>query len=473
MIGLLAAVALAQSPSQDEALYQAVKANNLRGITRALDRGADPNAVHQTVRRRFLMRPRVTTTLATQVAAQRALKGDLRALTLLLEAGARPEPLTSRGMPAVAFSLKNGTASHVAATLELLLLHGADPQARFEDASVLDGVGDGVALAALPVLVNAGASSDTFLCETASATVSGTLLELGADPNAWCAGARPLLLAVGAQDAERATVLLDGGADVDGVGLLDRAPATALHVAGTIGWRPGVELLVSRGAQVNRAAGRLGNPPLSMAAGEGRVALIEAGAWRLSPQTPPEEWAIRPPDPMESGAVVASWLKRPDTPLPDEWELAFEGLNRATANYHVQLAKPASFVDVAAGLTPQELALGLGVGRVYCPLDDLSGRLRPKLSHLRAGLGRPTTKQRVGAVRTWTWKDVMARSANGTVFEVTGACPGPVRDMVGQRRQVARIALGPPLVEGVNWDRWDFVVAYYENGRITRIGRRF
>ena len=101
-----------------EALCVAADSGNLGAIRRALDDGADPNAL---VPGKFASGEEYETTVATALVAA-AGKGHLAAVVLLLDRGASPDKPNSRGTT----PLMNAAGQGLAAMVGLLAERGAD-----------------------------------------------------------------------------------------------------------------------------------------------------------------------------------------------------------------------------------------------------------------------------------------------------------------------------------------------------------
>lgn len=477
MIALLSLLALGAPPDPDAALLVAVRNNNIPGIREALQAGADPNSASTITRARFLRRSTTSVIPAIEVSLGPALGGDLRALTLLLEAGADANTATRAGSPLLHHVVQEGQPRRIAAVVDTLLTHGAEPNGLWMGAPLTRRTPPRVLRAILPRLIEGGANPGAYLCGARDAEVREQLLALDPDPNAWCGSGRPLTVATHGRDLAWMTALLDAGADPDGVGLLDLRgisrpePASALHIAANKRWTQGLELLLARGADPNVRAGRLGGTPLSVAEGEdAQEVLVRAGALRLDPDLPWSLWSLREPAPEEAGAYLAWWLEEEGRPLHPTWEPHFEPGSRSLPD-----ATLAALPQTAAGLSPE--ALGSVLEGAFDHCDALYSIDPPRLRELKRDLGRPTTRERDGALQTYTWeaasgRPAQARRADGQIFEVTGACGAESEGLIGQPMQALRAILGPPRVSGLDWDRWFRLIAYYdEDGRVVRTGR--
>jgi ankyrin repeat protein len=251
-----------------------------------------------------------------------AAQGDLKSARVLLAAGARPNDVhpetgqtaliiasTMGNTDIVAELLDNGadpnvadgntfTALHAAvrdsdygadhasrvaaaATVKVLLAHGANPNARINQKKQT--------VRALNEVSFQGATPLALAAEVNSLDAIKELVKAGADPNISTEqGTTPLMLAVGAgTDVQRmrsveerslaletAKFLLDLGVDVNAVGQFGW---TALHCATYQGLDDVIELLVGRGAKID-AFDKLGQTPLSISLS---VLTKDAGAKRL------------------------------------------------------------------------------------------------------------------------------------------------------------------------------------------------
>ncbi|MBO0751333.1 MAG: ankyrin repeat domain-containing protein [Bradyrhizobiaceae bacterium] len=236
--------------------------------------GARPNDVHPDTGQTALI---VASTM-----------GNTDIVALLLDNGADPNIKDANTFTALHAAVRDsdyGTdhASRVtaAATVKVLLAHGANPNARIDQKKQT--------VRAVNEVSFQGATPLALAAEVNSLDAIKELVKGGADPKiATEQGTTPLMLAVGAgTDVQRtrsqeeralaldtAKYLVDLGVDVNAVGQFGW---TALHCATYQGLNDVVEFLVSKGAKID-AFDALGQTPLSISLS---VLTKDAGAKRL------------------------------------------------------------------------------------------------------------------------------------------------------------------------------------------------
>lgn len=326
--------------SGETPLMEAALRGHLATVRALLDGGADPNAQETGGGQSALMwalserHSAVVEALVTHKADVNlrsksgstplmfAAQGDLRSARVLLAAGARPNDVhpdtgqtaliiaSTMGHTEIVVALLDSgadpnikdantfTALHAAvrdsdygvdhasrvkaaATVKVLLAHGADPNARLNQKKQT--------VRALNEVAFQGATPLDLAAEVNSLDAVRELVKGGADPKiATEQGTTSLMLAVGAAtDVQRtrsqeerglaletAKFLVDQGVDVNAVGQFGW---TALHCATYQGLNDVIEFLISKGAKID-AFDKLGQTPLSISLS---VLTKDAGAKRL------------------------------------------------------------------------------------------------------------------------------------------------------------------------------------------------
>lgn len=236
--------------------------------------GANPNAAHATNRQTALI---IASTM-----------GHTAIVEALLEAGADPAMRDANSFTALHAAVRDSdyggdhaSRAAAAATVKVLLAHGADPNARIDQKKQT--------VRALNEVSFQGATPLALAAEVNSLDAIKELVKGGADPRiATEQGTTPLMLAVGAgTDVQRtrppeeralavetARYLVGLGVDVNAVGQFGW---TALHCATYQGLNDAIEYLVSKGARID-AFDNLGQTPLSISLS---VLTKDAGAKRL------------------------------------------------------------------------------------------------------------------------------------------------------------------------------------------------
>ena len=239
--------------------------------------------------------------------------GNTEVVALLLDGGADANTRDANGFTPLLHAVRDSdygldAAAKAASVIvvKALLAHGADPNARLAldkektaaevkaqagAVGVRSANGGRVKRTAITIteVELEGATPVALAAECNNLGAVKALVEAGADPNiATAKGTTPLILAAGAgTDVQRARALderatavqteaylLDHGADINAHGQFGW---TALHAASYQGLNDVVELLVSRGADIN-SFDKLGQTPLSISLS---VLTKEAGAQRL------------------------------------------------------------------------------------------------------------------------------------------------------------------------------------------------
>ncbi len=246
-------------------LHYAALRGNVDAVTLLLERGADPNAAN-----------------AAEATPLHYGCGNERIVRVLLAKGAKPNPVSKLGVTPLM-----GAAAHAscAATVRLLVEAGADVNAIIPEAKI-------------GVLAHAILGGDRAAIRL--------LLERGANPNGG-EGYLPLVVAAYTGDLETASLLLDRGADVNSK---NEFFGHALNATFFTGADDVAALLIERRADLNlKSTAGHGTPPMVFAA------YNETGSTRIAQLLAAHKVSLDATN--DAGESAFSWaLKRgPDTPL--------------------------------------------------------------------------------------------------------------------------------------------------------------
>ncbi|HEY1368986.1 MAG TPA: ankyrin repeat domain-containing protein [Gaiellaceae bacterium] len=258
--------------------------------------------------------------IAEQALAAPISNDDAESVRLLLEAGADPERYRDddgRSTPAVWAALRGGCSAEL---VELLLVHGADPNAAGPDGRTPHRLATAAGRRDLAdLLLSRGAddtatAADRFLSACRRADRAEAQRQLDLDPGLLDRLSEEertaIVQAAEAGDSAAVTVMLDVG-----FGTEDRGQdgATPLHAAAYTGSADTARLLLDRGADLEARDTTFDSTPLGWAA---------VGSGERPRTNPAADWVATVRILLERGASPAEISLDPDDPKPPSGEVA-------------------------------------------------------------------------------------------------------------------------------------------------------